>query len=187
MKKLMIRSALLLTCSMFAPGLAATSHAADFVLKSAEVGEGKMMSSQQVFQGFGCTGKNTSPSLSWSGAPKGAKSFVVTVYDPDAPTGSGWWHWSVYNIPASVNALPAGAKLGEGPLAKAAAVRNDYGTKAFGGACPPPGEVHRYIFTVYALDVPKLDIPDGASPALLGFMTRSHAIDSAHFTALYMR
>ncbi len=169
-------------------GLAAPALAADgFRLSSTSVAEGETLAAAQVFSGFGCRGGNQSPQLSWSGAPAGTKSFAVTAYDPDAPTGSGWWHWNVVNIPADTTALRAGAS-GASALPKGSVeVRNDYGASGFGGACPPPGEVHRYVFTIYALDVDKLDLPKDASNALAGFMTRAHAKAKASITALYGR
>ena len=170
--------------------LASPAAAADkFTLKSADIKPGGTLGEQQVFNGFGCTGANVSPELSWENAPKDTKSFVVTIYDPDAPTGSGWWHWVVYDIPATAKGLPQGAGSGKAPLPEGAAQgRTDFGTPGFGGACPPPGDKpHRYIFTVFALKTDKLDVPADASPALIGFMTRANAIGSATFTAHYGR
>jgi len=153
-----------------------------FRLTSPDVAEGRMLAAAQVFSGFGCTGANQAPSLAWEHAPKGTQSFALTLYDPDAPTGSGWWHWVVFDIPADARGL-AGATLPQG----AKAGRNDYGSADFGGACPPPGAMHRYRFTVTALDVPKLELPVDASPALIGFMTGAHALASATITAVFTR
>lgn len=164
-----------------------SASAEDFRLSSTSVAEGAKLAPAQVFKGFGCEGGNQSPDLAWSGAPSGTKSFAVTAYDPDAPTGSGWWHWNVVNIRADVAAIPADAS-GTGGLPKGAMeVRNDYGAEGFGGACPPPGEMHRYIFTVYALSVEKLDLPSDASNALAGFMIRANTISKASITAVYSR
>ena len=168
---------------------APTIAAARFTLVSADVKPGKTLTEEQVFNGFGCSGANVSPELSWADAPKDTKSFVVTVYDPDAPTGSGWWHWVVFNIPATATGLAKGAGSGAAPLPEGAVQsRTDYGSPGFGGACPPPGDkAHRYIFTVHALKVEKLDLLPDASPAMVGFMAKANALGSATFTALYGR
>ncbi len=168
---------------------APASAAGKFTLTSADVKPGGQLGDKQVYAGFGCSGENVSPELSWQNAPAGAKSFVVTVYDPDAPTGSGWWHWVVYDIPADAKGLPAGAGSGKGELPQGAQqARADFGAPGFGGACPPPGDKpHRYVFTVYALKVEKLDVPADASPAMIGFMTKANALGSATFTARYGR
>lgn len=166
------------------------SHAADFVLRSPAIAAGARLGEAQVFNGFGCTGGNVSPALQWSGAPAGTKSFAVTVYDPDAPTGSGWWHWVVYNIPAGVSSLPEGAGAAGGAKLPAGAVqvRTDFGTAAFGGACPPVGDKpHRYIFTVHALKTEKLELPADATAALAGFMLNTNRLGTASFTAYYGR
>lgn len=170
--------------------LSTLTNAAGFQLTSPDIQAGRPIDKKFEFNGFGCSGDNQSPALQWRGAPAGTKSFAVTVYDPDAPTGSGWWHWSVINLPAAVTSLPAdagaagGAKLPEG----ARHVRIDYGVAAWGGMCPPPGDKpHRYVFTVHALKTDKLDIPADATAALAGYMINAHALAKASFTATYGR
>ena len=145
---------------------------------------------RHVFNGFGCTGQNVSPALAWRNAPAGTKSFAITAYDPDAPTGSGWWHWVVYDVPASVAALPAGAGSTTPSALPAGAVQGttDFGTKGYGGPCPPPGDrPHRYIFTVHALKVEKLDVPANATAAMVGFSINANRLASATLTARYGR
>ncbi|MEU8773352.1 YbhB/YbcL family Raf kinase inhibitor-like protein [Streptomyces sp. NPDC048606] len=131
---------------------------------------------------------NSSPQIRWSPGPEGTAGYAVTCYDPDAPTGSGFWHWTVFDIPADVTELPAGAGTGafEGLPAGAVQVRNDYGTRDFGGAAPPAGDgPHRYVFTVYAVDREELGPDADASPALVGFHLRFHAIARGALTARY--
>jgi len=159
-------------------------------LSSPDIAADSLIDKRFEFDGFGCSGDNKSPALKWSGAPTGTKSFAVTVYDPDAPTGSGWWHWFVVNIPASVTELaPDAGAIEGGKLPKGAKhVRIDYGVSGFGGVCPPEGDPpHRYIFTVHALGVERLDIPDDATAALAGFMVNANTIEKASFTAKYAR
>jgi len=166
-------------------GSAATAQ--DFTLTSTSIAEGAQLAPTFVFKGFGCEGDNQSPQLTWAGAPEGTKSFAITAYDPDAPTGSGWWHWTAVNIPADVTGLEQGAS-GNGMMpAGTIETTNDYGTAGFGGACPPPGEMHRYEFTVHALAVEKLELPENPSNALVGFMIGANAIETAHITAVYNR
>lgn len=171
--------------ALFGLALVSTTGAAvadDFVLISSVVAEGEALHSDQVFQGFGCEGGNTAPDLEWSGAPEGTQSFAITVYDPDAPTGSGWWHWFAFNIPVDVTSVPTGGALPEG----AVELVNDYGAPGFGGPCPPPGEVHRYQFTVHALGAP-LEIDGSVSNALAGFMVNANSLATASITAVYTR
>jgi len=174
----------------FLAATAVAAHAAGFTLSSPTVKPGSMLTDAQVFKGFGCEGKNISPALKWSGAPAGTKSYAVTVYDPDAPTGSGWWHWVVYNLPASATELPEGAGGADGKGLPAGAVqgRTDFGAAGFGGACPPAGDKpHRYIFTVYALKTDKIEAPADASAALVGFMINANKLGKASFEAKYGR
>ena len=169
---------------------ALSAHAAAFKLESPDIKAGATIDKKFEFNGFGCSGENKSPALKWSGAPKDTKSFAVTVYDPDAPTGSGWWHWSVINIPASVTELkPDAGNVSGGNLPQGARhVRIDYGVAAWGGTCPPQGDKpHRYIFTVHALKIDKLDVPQDATAALAGFMINANSIGKASFTAKYGR
>jgi Raf kinase inhibitor-like YbhB/YbcL family protein len=171
-------------------GLSILAHAAPFTLSSPELKPNAMMPKSFEFNGFGCSGENKSPALKWSGAPKGTKSFAVTVYDPDAPTGSGWWHWVVINIPADVSELPSNAGALNSTTLPSGAVqgRTDYGSAAWGGTCPPPGDKpHHYIFTVYALKTDKLDVPADATAALTGYMIHANALGKASFTARYGR
>lgn len=166
------------------------SDAQTFTLSSADVAPNATITLEQVFNGFGCTGKNVSPALAWTGAPAGTMSFAVTVYDPDAPTGSGWWHWIVYDIPATITSIPAGAGNPGNPGLPAGALQGmtDYGAKEWGGPCPPPGDKpHRYVFTVFALKVARLDVPATATSALIGFNLNANALGTASFTALYGR
>jgi len=162
---------------------------ASFRLTSPTIKPNSTLSNEQVFNAFGCSGQNVSPALQWSGAPAGTKSFALTVYDPDAPTGSGWWHWVVYNIPATVTELAAHAGNPGGKLPSGAVQgRTDFGSAGYGGPCPPAGDKpHRYIFTVYALKTDKLDVPGDATAAFVGFMIHGSRIGSASFTARYGR
>ncbi|UTH74368.1 kinase inhibitor [Chromobacterium sp. IIBBL 290-4] len=177
----------LLIASLFTLPLAA--QADEFKLVSANIAEGQSLSLKQVYRGFGCEGGNVSPQLSWSGAPAGAKSFAITAYDPDAPTGSGWWHWTVVNLPANVHSLPEGAGSIGGKLpAGAVQGRTDFGESRFGGACPPVGDKpHRYQFTVWALKTDRLPVDANASGALVGYMLNANALAKATLTATYGR
>jgi Raf kinase inhibitor-like YbhB/YbcL family protein len=161
-----------------------------FTLESAQVKPGAKIADAHVFKGFGCEGGNVSPSLKWSNAPAGTKSYAITVYDPDAPTGSGWWHWLMFNIPATVTSLPEGAGDTAAGKAPPGAVqsRTDFGKPGYGGPCPPKGDKpHRYIFTVFALKVDKIDADADASGALVGFMLNANKLGKAGFTATYGR
>jgi len=141
-----------------------------------------------VFNSFGCSGQNISPALNWSNAPAGTKSFAVTAYDPDAPTGSGWWHWVMYNIPATATGLVAGAGNGRNAPSGSQQGNTDFGSKGYGGPCPPAGDKpHHYHFTVFALKVDKLDVPGDASAAMVGFNLNANKLATATVTGLYAR
>ena len=161
-----------------------------FTLASADIKPNSTIAEAQVFKGFGCAGGNVSPSLVWKNAPPGTKSFAVTAYDPDAPTGSGWWHWLIFNIPATVTSLPAGAGNPASGQAPTGAVQSntDFGKPGYGGPCPPKGDKpHRYIFTVYALKVARIDADANATGALVGFMLNANKVGEASLTATYGR
>lgn len=164
--------------------------AGEFTLSSPHLNDGGPMAKQQVFNGFGCTGSNVSPALHWDRPPAGTKSFAVTCYDPDAPTGSGWWHWVVFNLGPDVRALPENSGDPAGSAAPAGCIQSmtDFGKTGYGGACPPQGDsAHHYIFTVYALDVESLPLEASAPAAMVGFYIHQHAIDKAVITVEYSR
>lgn len=167
---------------------ASSVYAQTFTLKSDTLGG--QLTEAQVFSGFGCSGKNISPRLTWTNAPAATKSFAVTVYDPDAPTGSGWWHWVIFNIPSDVTELREDAgnvKKNVSPKGSVQSV-TDFGGPGFGGPCPPPGDKpHRYIFTVHALDVAKLDLNEKTQPAMVGFLLNQHTIAKASLISYYGR
>src|SRR5882724_5138363 len=156
---------------------ASVANAQNLGLTSAEIKDGATIANEQVFKGFGCTGGNVSPALSWSGAPAGTKSFAVSIYDPDAPTGSGWWHWVVFNIPPATTSLPKGAGDVKKKLMPKGAIqsRTDFGADGYGGPCPPPG------------DKPPDAKNDAASAALVGFDLHFHTLAKATLTGLYGR
>ena len=140
--------------------------------------------------GFGCGGDNKSPHLKWEGAPAGTKSFALMCFDPDAPTGSGFWHWVVVNIPPDVTELPldagnpAGGKLPAGALQ----VRTDFGKPGYGGPCPPQGDhPHRYLFTVHAVSMDKLPVTADTSAAVVGFYLNFNTLAKASLMGLYKR
>ena len=176
-------SAVLLSSSVsvFADTLTLTSH---------DISQDKFMAKEQVFNGFGCSGGDISPHLKWSGAPKGTKSFAITAYDPDAPTGSGWWHWQIVNIPKNIMEVSSGAGSTKQDLAPKGSMQiiNDFGSRGFGGACPPAGHgIHHYKFTIHALSVDKLELPENASGALSGYMINGNTIESSTIESLYKR
>jgi len=184
----MKRSLSFLSCAVIAVMSAGSAFAGTLTLESPDLKDGGVMTNVQVFDGFGCTGKNISPALSWSGAPEGTKYFAVTAYDPDAPTGSGWWHWVVVNLPADTTSLKRGAgKKGQDLPTGALQTMTDFGMAGYGGACPPVGDKpHHYHFTVYALKG-KVPVEASASGAMAGYYIQSLKLDEAKITVTYGR
>jgi Raf kinase inhibitor-like YbhB/YbcL family protein len=159
-----------------------------FTLTSKDLG-GQATKTQE-FNGFGCSGDNQSPQLSWKNSPEGTKSFAITVYDPDAPTGSGFWHWVVFDIPANGNELVTNAGNVKLNLAPAGAIQSitDYGFKGFGGPCPPEGHgIHEYIITAYALKTDKLGLNENTNPAIVGFNLWNQTLAKASIVIYYQR
>lgn len=180
MKYVVVCLALLCVVTFAAPAQA-------LELTSPDLKSGATLPQDQVFNGFGCSGPNISPALVWTDPPKGTQSFALNVYDPDAPTGSGWWHWVVLDIPAHVRSLEKGASA-KGLPAPIVQSLTDFGSSGFGGACPPKGDKpHRYIFTLYALKVPTLGLDAKAMPAMAGFMIQQNVLAKASITVTYGR
>jgi len=161
--------------------LAVSAYGADFSV-SVPTAKNGVFSNEQVFNGFGCSGENVSPEVVWENPPRGTKSFALTVYDPDAPTGSGWWHWVVTDIPANLRKI----EKGKTPVSSVQS-GTDFGRPGYGGPCPPEGTNHRYIFTVTALKVEKLGIDPSSTGALAGFMINMNAIGKASTIVRYGR
>jgi Raf kinase inhibitor-like YbhB/YbcL family protein len=163
-------------------------EAPTFTVTSSDISDGKTLPTPHVSGIFGAGGEDRSPQLSWSGFPEGTKSFAITVYDPDAPTLSGFWHWAVFNIPASVTELPAGSGSPDSDALPSGVVtlRNDAGLTQYLGAAPPEGHgTHHYQFVVHALDVESLDVDPGATPAFLMFNLMGHTLGRGALTAVY--
>ncbi|GGL45939.1 YbhB/YbcL family Raf kinase inhibitor-like protein [Planomonospora parontospora] len=152
-------------------------------VESGDVRDGETLSDVHVFDGWGMSGGNVSPHLRWSGAPEGTRSYAVTCFDPDAPTGSGFWHWLLYDIPADVTELPRGAGTADTRFGLHG--RNDYSTKEYGGAAPPPGHPHRYLFAVHALGVEKLGVDADAPPAVIGFNITANTLARGYLAPVY--
>jgi Raf kinase inhibitor-like YbhB/YbcL family protein len=158
-----------------------------FTLTSTDFSAGELLPQASRSGIAGAGGDDRSPQLSWSGAPADTKSYAVTVFDPDAPTGSGWWHWAVYNIPASTTELATNAGDPDAGLMPDGAITlpNEIRLERYLGAAPPAGHgEHRYFFTVSALDTDRLEVPAGSTPAYLGFVLRDHIIGRAQLVGI---
>lgn len=161
-----------------------------FRLSSPDVAADKPMAPAHVMSGFGCKGKNRSPALAWTDPSAGARSLALTMYDPDAPTGRGWWHWVTFDLPVNVRRLRQNAGNPEAAMMPKGAVqlRNDFGTFGYGGACPPAGAPpHRYVITLWALDVERLPFDRNAKAAEVGAYLKHHAVGQASLTTRYGR
>ena len=171
--------------------ISAAAQAQTFELSSADIASGQTIANLHIFNNFGCTGGNVSPALSWKNPPLGTQSYAVMVHDQDAPTGgAGFWHWVVVNLPANATGVAQGAGAANGNALPDGArqINTDFGAPGWGGPCPPQGRApHRYTFTVYALKVPKLDLPANATASLTGFMVNSQTLGIASITARYGR
>ena len=165
-------------------------EAGTFTLTSPDLKEGGTVAAAQVYAGYGCNGANISPALSWQGAPAATRSYAVTAFDPDAPTGKGWWHWLIFNIPADTAGLPANAGDVAAALAPKGSVQSvtDFDAAGYGGPCPPSGDrPHRYVFTVFALDVGRVSLDASSPPESVRDMLDAHALAKASLTAYYGR
>jgi Raf kinase inhibitor-like YbhB/YbcL family protein len=176
-------AALMSTClAMF---ICAAAAAADFRLMSADIGPDKPLAQDFVFSGFGCTGGNQSPALSWSGAPSGTKSYAIALFDPDAMQGRGFWHWLMVNIPASSTSLARDAGKNDGSKlpSGAAQIKNGFRASGYSGSCPPPSdEPHGYVMTVYALKVPSIEVPADATSAMMLAIIEANSAGKASLT-----
>jgi Raf kinase inhibitor-like YbhB/YbcL family protein len=163
------------------------ASAQEFKVSSNSIKNGGTIEPDQVYNGFGCNGNNLSPDLSWENPPEGTRSFAITAYDPDAPTGSGWWHWVAFNIPVNARRLnegDSGKHMPHGTIES----RTDFGEKKFGGSCPPEGDKpHRYQYTLWALNTDKLELAPRSSAAMVGYFLNKHKITSLTIEALYGR
>jgi Raf kinase inhibitor-like YbhB/YbcL family protein len=186
-KKTVVAAFSLLALTSTHPSLAQDK----FNLTSSDLQPNTAISSKFIFSGFGCEGQNVSPELTWTGAPAGTKSFALLVHDNKAPTGgAGWWHWVVYNIPATGRQLLQGAGTADGAMLPEGATQTntDFGNKGWGEPCPPQGNgVHQYVFNLYALKIEKLVLPDTASASLAGFMINANSLGKAQLIAPYSR
>lgn len=159
-----------------------------FTLSSTDLGGEATINEE--FNGFGCTGKNQSPQLSWKNAPEGTQSFAITMYDPDAPTGSGWWHWVVFDIPSNTNALASGAGNIALNLTPKGTIQSitDYGANGYGGPCPPKGHgLHQYIITVHALKSATLGLNESTNPAVVGYNLWNNTLAKSSIVTYYKR
>ena len=161
----------------------------NFTLTSSDLPAGQKIGMEFIYNDFACTGGNQSPALEWITPPASTKSLALTLFDMDAPTGSGFWHWQVIHLPVNLSSLPRNASAHLSDIAPhAIQMRNDYGNIGYGGPCPPVGvPPHHYVFTLYALSVEQLDLPNNASASLTGFMIHANEIARACLTRTYGR
>jgi Raf kinase inhibitor-like YbhB/YbcL family protein len=154
-----------------------------FTVTSDDITDGQRLPERHVFNDWGFSGDNLSPHLRWSGFPEQTRGFAVTCYDPDAPTGSGFWHWLMWDIPAGVTELPTGAGSADAEVGVQG--RSDFGAHGYGGAAPPPGFPHRYVFAVHALDTESLELDTDTMPSAIGFNITGHTVARGLLIATY--
>ena len=193
MKKIVIFYMLLISSAFAATEidkafiLRGNNSSAKFVLYSPDIIADKQISEAQVYDGFGCKGKNIPPRLTWKNAPSGTKSFAITIFDENAITGNGWWNWIVYNIPVNFNGLDMSTREDKIFSNEIVQATNDYGLKKYGGMCPPPNSKNNYVVSVYALNTDEIDLPKNATPAMAILYIKLHTIDTAKINAFYGR
>lgn len=183
-----IRPLKFVVAGMIAAAMSIALAQSGFTLSSPDLQNG--IQSEQVFSNFGCTGGNISPELDWTGAPEATKSFAVTLFDPDARAGKGWWHWLIYNIPANTTHLAKNAGDPDTGLAPSGSVQGvtGFGTPGYGGPCPPQGDPpHHYTFTVYALDTAEIDFPQDASATTINSSLQAHTLAKATLIVMFSR
>ncbi|MEV0583845.1 YbhB/YbcL family Raf kinase inhibitor-like protein [Nonomuraea sp. NPDC050310] len=156
---------------------------APLTVSSDDVRDGERVPEAHVFNDWGMSGGNLSPHLRWSGAPEGTRSFAVTVYDPDAPTQGGFWHWLLWDLPADTTELPTG--YGTADAKPGVQGRNDFGTAAYGGSAPPPGYPHRYIVAVHALGVESLGLSPDTPANVVGFNIVANTLARGYIVPVY--
>ena len=184
---MMKRSGIRLSLALALALAAQASWAAGMKLTSPDFKDKGTLPNEQIFNSFGCTGGNLSPELHWTKGPEGTLSYALSVYDPDAPTGSGWWHWVVFDIPANVTSLPKGFKADDASIAGLIQSRTDFGKPGYGGPCPPPGKPHHYIFKVFALKTKTLGLTADVSPAMVGFYIWQNKLGEAQLVGMYSK
>lgn len=178
-----------LSVAVFSLSTVQVARADSLQLASSTLTDGGRMPSAQLYYGFGCSGENISPELHWQGAPEGTRSYALVMYDPDAPTGSGWWHWVVFNIPATLKAIPEGAGDPKaGLIPEAIQSRTDFGSPGYGGACPPEGHGdHRYQFRLYALKVDQLPLDEDSPAAMVAYHINANKLAEAQLEVKFGR
>lgn len=173
----------IITIMVLWPGISsATGHATKLTLKSSVLHNGENISVDLMANDFGCKGKNIQPELSWQSSPEGTRSYAITLYDKDADTGSGFWHWMIIDIPTARNHLSQN-EIPDGATIKA----NDTGNRSYLGPCSPVDKVHSYIYTLHALDVEKLDVPDNSTAPLTGYFINQHTLATSTLTLKVVR
>jgi Raf kinase inhibitor-like YbhB/YbcL family protein len=183
--------ALAIAAAGLAVALLGNAPAFGFSLTSPDLRPGDPVPEQHLYGGFGCDGANVSPGLEWTNPPEGTRSFALLVHDPDAPSGgAGWWHWVLHDLPADTTSLPQGSGAGDGRSLPPGTVqrRNDFGERGWGGPCPVAGSrPHRYVFSLHALKVERLDVPNDASAAMVGYQVNAQSIARAVMTVRHAR